>query len=56
MLKKLGLKEEFIAGVIHNLADMWAARDLIKRPAVKKAYMSRLSLEYRNFMAGYYIH
>lgn len=55
-LKKLGLREEFVAGVIHNLADMWLYRDRIANPDVKKAYMSRLTREYTNFMSGLYVH
>lgn len=55
-LKKLGLKEEFITGVIHNLADMWGHKDLIKQPEVKMAYMQRFINEYRNFSTGIYVH
>ena len=31
-MKKLGLREEFLGGVIHNLADMWLYRDRILNP------------------------
>lgn len=55
-MKKLGLREEFLGGVIHNLADMWLYRDRIANPDVKKAYMSRLTREYTNFMSGIYVH
>lgn len=55
-LQKLGLREEFLAGVIHNLADMWSNRDLIQNPQVKVAYMNRLNKEYSNFMSGVYVH
>lgn len=56
LLEKLELKEEFVAGVIHNLADMWQCRDKVKNEEVKKAYMKKLNREYQNFMSGYYIH
>ena len=55
-LKKLGLKEEFLAGVLHNLADMFQYRERIKNPQVKIAYMFRFTKEYSNFMSGIYIH
>lgn len=55
-LQKLGLREEYIAGVIHNLADMWAHKDDLQQPEVKQAFMHRLSREYQSFMSGYYIH
>lgn len=55
-LKNLGLREEFVAGVIHNLADMWQCREKITNPEIKKAYKARLCREYRNFMTGLYIH
>lgn len=55
-IEKLGLKEEFVAGVIHNLADMWQFRNKLKNEEVKKAYMHRLCNEYKNFMSGIYVH
>ena len=55
-LKNLGLREEFVAGVIHNLADMWQCREKITNPEIKKAYHGRLCREYRNFMCGIYVH
>lgn len=55
-LEERGLRDEFVAGVIHNLADMWGNRGLIRQPGVKAAYMRRFSREYRNFMAGVYVH
>lgn len=55
-LKKLGLKDEFVTGVIRNMSDMWAMRNSIKQPEVKKVYMRRFALQYRNFMSGLYIH
>lgn len=45
-LKKLGLREEFVAGVIHNLADMWQFRDKIGNPEIRKVYQRRLYKEY----------
>ena len=55
-LEKLGFREEFVAGVMHNLADMWQFRNKLKNEEVKKAYMHRLSREYQNFMCGVYVH
>ena len=52
----LGLREEFVAGVIHNLADMWQFRNKLKNEEVKKAYMQRLSKEYQSIMSGVYVH
>lgn len=56
VLGKMGLREEFVAGVIHNLADMWQCRGKISNQQVKAAYMFRLKKEYQNFMSGLYIH
>ena len=44
--KNLGLRDEFVAGVIHNLADMWQFRDKIINPDIKKAYQNRFYREY----------
>ena len=55
-LKSLGLKEEFVTGVIHNLADMWQYRDRITNQEIKRAYQNRLYREYQNFMTGIYVH
>lgn len=55
-LNKLGLRDEFVTGVIHNLADMWSHRNDIQQPEVKKEYMKRLVNEYRSFMSGIYVH
>ena len=41
---------------MHNLADMWQHRDKLKKEEVKRAYMHRLSNEYKNFMSGIYVH
>ena len=55
-IKELGLREEYVAGVIHNLADMWGRRDTIHDPEVKLAYMERFAREWRNFSSGIYVH
>ena len=55
-LQTLGLREEFVAGVIHNLADMFLHRNDLKRPEVKQAFMQKMMNEYRNFTSGLYVH
>ena len=55
-LRKLGLREEYVAGVIHNLADMWAHKDDLQQPEVKQAFMGRFRKQYSNFMSGIYVH
>lgn len=42
--------------MLHNLADMWTLRKTIKSPEVARAYMARFAAEYKNFMAGIYVH
>lgn len=55
-LQTLGLREEFVAGVIHNLADMFLHRNDLKQPEVKQAFMQKMMNEYRNFASGIYVH
>lgn len=55
-LQKLGLREEFIAGIIHNLADMWMHKDDLQQPEVKQVFINRFRREYTNFMSGIYVH
>lgn len=50
------MREEFIAGVLHNLADMWVHKDDLQQPEVKHAFISRFRREYANFMSGIYVH
>lgn len=56
ILKKMGLNEEYVAGVIRNLADMWEFRDRIQSKEVRKACQRRLAREYQMFMSGIYVH
>lgn len=37
-LEKLGLRDEFVAGVIHNLADMWTHRNDLVQPEVRQVF------------------
>lgn len=51
-----GLRDEFLAGVFHNMGDMWLHRNDFKNGDVKTEFLRRLSNEYRNFMSGTYVH
>lgn len=55
-LLKMNLRDEFVSGVIHNLADMYTIRNTFKNQDVKDAFMNRFFNTYRNFMTGIYIH
>lgn len=55
-LLKMNLRDEFVSGVIHNLADMYTIRNTFKNQDVKEAFMQRFFNTYRNFMTGIYIH
>ncbi|WP_407450940.1 glycosyltransferase family 2 protein [Fibrobacter sp.] len=55
-LKSLNLNDEYVAGVVHNLADLYAVRNRIKKPEVKAALMKRLGQSYLKFMSGIYTH
>ena len=50
------LREEYIVGVIHNMADMFSLRNVLKKKAVRDVWIMHLRAEYQNFMAGFYIH
>lgn len=56
ILTKNNLRDEYVVGVIHNLADMYAIRNTFKNQDVKVAFMQRFFNIYRNFMTGIYIH
>lgn len=56
IIEKNNLKQEYITGVIHNLADMFSLRSLLKTPEVQIAWCKRFKNEYIHFMAGSYVH
>lgn len=56
ILAKNNLRDEYVVGVIHNLADMYTLRNTFKNQDVKDAFMQRFCNTYRNFMTGIYIH
>lgn len=55
-LQQLGLRDEYIVGVIKNLGDMYALRNSFKNQDVKNAFMQRFYHTYQNFMSGIYVH
>lgn len=56
ILTKNNLRDEYVVGVIHNLADMYAVRNSFKNQDVKDAFMQRFFNTYRNFSSGVFIH
>lgn len=50
------LYDEYVSGVIKNLADMYQLRNTIMHKDVKYAFMRRFIAMYKNFMSGFYIH
>ena len=50
------LRDEYVYGVIRNIADMYYLRNKIKNDVVKYAYLMKLKQEYMNFMQGAYVH
>lgn len=56
ILTKNNLRDEYITGVIKNLADMYEVRNSFKNQDVKNAFMQRFYHTYQNFMSGIYIH
>lgn len=55
-IERAGLREEYIAGTLHNLANMFSLRSVLKNKAVRSAWADRLRSEWMNFTAGFYVH
>lgn len=55
-IENVGLRQEFVEGVIHNIADMFSLRNKLKTPEVREAWAMKLKNEYQSFMTGFYIH
>lgn len=55
-IENVGLRQEFVEGVIHNLADMFGLRNKLKNPEVKEAWAKKMKMEYTSFMSGFYVH
>lgn len=55
-LERLGLNDDYISGVLHNLGDMWRLRNRLRNPDVKRAFVARFTKEWQNLMSGIYVH
>lgn len=50
------LRQEYITGCMHNLADMFDLRSKLKTECVKNAWADKFRSEYQQFMSGFFIH
>lgn len=55
-IPKLELRDEYISGVIHNLAHMYECRNMFHNKDVKNAFIQRFFKTYQMISSGFFIH